>query len=132
MTGHAAKRSIGKAGRVSPRRELAVVTLAAVASISGVGGLLAAGQHAGTQARPTNGSLSTVSSPIRPKQEHRQIAVAPTSSTGGYREEIDDDGENLVGPADRIGKAPQNVTAARAPARHARYSAVSQGSAPVN
>ena len=40
-------RKEGKARRVSQRRELAVVTLAAVASISGVGGLLAASQHAG-------------------------------------------------------------------------------------
>ena len=47
-------RKEGKVRRVSQRRELAVVTLAAVASISGVGGLLAASQHAGAPVQPAS------------------------------------------------------------------------------
>ena len=64
--------STGKARRVSHQRELAVVTLAAVASISGVGGLLAVGKQASAPIQSASVSRSTLTSPAQPRPAHNR------------------------------------------------------------
>lgn len=122
-------RKEGKARRVSQRRELAVVTLAAVASISGVGGLLAASQHAGAPVQPSSAPTAkgALTSPA-----HRPLALAQASYRGDDREEAGDDGGVVFRPANGVGTARHNGNAAHTPASHARPSTVSRGSAPVN
>jgi hypothetical protein len=122
-------RKEGKARRVSQRRELAVVTLAAVASISGVGGLLAASQHAGAPVQPASAPTTkgALTSPV-----HRPLALAPASYRSDDREEAGDDGGVVFRPANGVGTARHNGNTAHTPAPHARPSTVSRGSAPVN
>ena len=121
-------RKEGKARRVSQRGELAVITLAAVASISGVGGLLAASQHAGAPVQPASApsAKGALTSPA-----HRPLALAPASYRGD-REEAGDDGGVVFRPANGFVTARHNGNAAHTPAPHARPSTVSRGSAPVN
>lgn len=122
-------RKEGKVRRVSQRRELAVVTLAAVASISGVGGLLAASQHAGALVQPASAPTTkgALTSPA-----HRPLALAPASYRSDDREEAGDDGGAIFRPANGVGTARHNGNAAHTPAPHARPSTVSRGSAPLN
>ena len=117
------KNGSAKARRVSPRRELAVVTIAAVASISGVGGLLAAGQHTPVQ------SASAVTNTAQPRPAQRPLSVTQSSYRG---EEAGDDGRVIVRPAKKVDPGRRNGNLAWSSTAHARPSAVSQGSAPVN
>jgi hypothetical protein len=122
-------RKEGKVRRVSQRRELAVVTLAAVASISGVGGLLAASQPAGAPIQPASAPTAkgALTSPA-----HRALALTPASYRSDDREEAGDDGGVVFRPANGVGTARHNGNAAHTPAPHARPSTVSRGSAPLN
>ncbi len=126
------KKGAGKAGRVSHRRELAVVTLTAVASISGVGGLLAAGQHASPPGQPASASSSALANQAQPRHARNALALQRVSYRGDDGEEAGDDGRAILRPAKTVNPVRQsgNVAVSRAP--HARPSAVSQGSAPVN
>lgn len=116
--------------RVSHRRELAVVTLAAVASISGVGGLLAVNPPASQSAQPAGArEQPALAAPARP--DDQTDGLLPTSSNGGYRGDDeyyeDDEGEQAaVQPASTLPTrkaAPSWSAPSQAPA-----SAVSQGS----
>ena len=119
-------RKRGKVRRVSPRRELAAVSLAAVASISGVGGLLAAGQHTGAPTQPAGVSTAKDAS------AHKPLALAPTSFKGRGEEDGDDGGTvfHAANRATRPVRRKANVS--RTPAQPAHHSTVSRGSAPVN
>ena len=123
------KEGTGKAQRVSQRRELAVVTLAAVASISGVGGLLAAGQH--TSVQPASVPGRAITSTAQRGPAHRPPALSQASYRDDDGEEAGDD-EVLLRPAKRTDTGRHSGNVAWSPATHARPSAVSQGSAPVN
>jgi hypothetical protein len=120
------KDGTGKARRVSPRRELAVVTIAAVASISGVGGLLAAGQHTPVQ------SASAVTNPAQPRPAQESLSVTQASYRGDDGEEAGDDGRVILPPAKKVDPGRQGGNLTWSSTAHARPSAVSQGSAPVN
>ena len=124
-------RKEGKARRVSPRRELAVVTLAAVASISGVGGLLA-GQHLSAPVQPASAARTASASPAQPRPTKKPITFERASYRGEDRGEADDDGVVIFQPANRARLVRHNGTAAHTPTPSTRPSAVSQGSAPVN
>ena len=122
------RKGAGKAGRVSKGRELAVVTLAAVASISGVGGLLAAGQHVSTPGGPASASGGAVASLAQPRHAHKPLALRQASfrdDEGGG-----DDGQFILRPAKRVAPLRQNGNVA--PSHASPPSAVSRGSAPVN
>ena len=155
--------STGKARRVSHQRELAVVTLAAVASISGVGGLLAAGKQTSAPMQSASVSRSPLTSPAQPRPANRPLALGQPSYKGeggegagddgqvvrrsakkygtGRRgqalyggndgEEAGDDGGATLQPAKKAGPR-RNGNFTWSPPRHARPSAVSRGSAPVN
>ena len=155
--------STGKAPRVSHQRELAVVTLAAVASISGVGGLLAASQQASALIQSASVSRSTLTSPAQPRLAHKPLALTqptyrdeggeeagnarqvirkPAKKLGPGRrrqalykgddgEATSDEGGGILQPAKKVGPR-RNGNFTLSPPRHARPSAVSQGSAPVN
>ena len=155
--------STGKARRVSHQRELAVVTLAAVASISGVGGLLAAGQQASAPIQSASVSRNPLTSPAQPRPAHKPLALAhptyrgeggeeagndrhlirkPAKKAGPGRrrqaiyrgdegEGASDEGGAILQPAKSVGPR-RNGNFAWSPTRHARPSAVSRGSAPVN
>ena len=124
-------RKEGKARRVSPRRELAVVTLAAVASISGVGGLLA-GHHLSAPVQPANTARAAFASPEQPRPTKKPIALEQASYRDEDRGEADDDGVVVFQPANRTTPVRHNGPAAHTPAPSTRPSAVSQGSTPVN
>jgi hypothetical protein len=124
------KGGTAKAQRVSHRRELAVVTIAAVASISGVGGLLAAGQN--TPVWPANVSRSALTSSEQPGQAQRPLSVTRASYRGDDGEEAGDDGRVILRPANKVDPGRHNGNLAWSHTSHARPSAVSQGSAPVN
>jgi hypothetical protein len=131
------KKGAGKAGRVSKGRELAVVTLAAVASISGVGGLLAAGQHASTPSGPAGASGGATASLAQPGHAHKPLALKQASYRGEDGEDGEDaggdDGRVVLRPAKKAGPVRQSGNVAGSRAGHASPpSAVSQGSAPVN
>jgi hypothetical protein len=130
MDGSKARKE-GKTRRVSPRRELAVVTLAAVASISGVGGLLA-GQHLSAPVQPASAARATLASPEQPRPTKKPIALKQASYRGEDGVEADDDGVVVFQPANRARPMRHNGTAAHTPVQSTRPSAVSQGSAPVN
>jgi hypothetical protein len=122
------RKGAGKAGRVSKGRELVVVTLAAVASISGVGGLLAAGQHVSTSGGPASASGGAVASLVQPRHAHKPLALRQASfrdDEGGG-----DDGQFILRPAKRVAPLRQNGNVA--PSHASPPSAVSRGSAPVN
>ena len=123
----------GKARRVSKGRELAVVTLAAVASISGVGGLLAAGQHASTPSQPTSASGGAIASLAQPGHTHKPLALKQASYRGDDGEEAGDEGRVILRPAKRVAPLRQNGNVAGSRASHASPpSTVSRGSVPVN
>jgi hypothetical protein len=125
------KKGVGKAGRVSKGRELAVVTLAAVASISGVGGLLAAGQHVSTPGGPASASGGAVASLAQPRHAHKPLALRQASFRGDEGEEGGgDDGQFILRPAKKVVPLRQNGNVA--PSHANPPSAVSRGSAPVN
>lgn len=89
--------STGKTRRVSHQRELAVVTLAAVASISGVGGLLAVRQQASAPASApvpsASVSRSTLTSPAQPRPANRPLALTQPTFRGGDGEVAGKDGQ---------------------------------------
>ena len=120
----------GKAQRVSQRRELAVVTLAAVASISGVGGLLAVGQHTSDQL--ASAPRSAVASPAQPRSTHRPLTLTQASYRGEDGEEVGDDDGVILRSAKRTDTGRRSGNVAWSPTTGAHPSAVSQGSAPVN
>ena len=73
--------------RVSHRKELAVITLATVASIAGVGGLLLSGQQGTHQAVQSAATAS-------PSGTSNNLGGVPTTSQRGDVDgEINDDGE---------------------------------------
>lgn len=98
--------------RVSHRKELAVVTLAAVASIAGVGGFLAAHQPVTQNSQPA----STV-------QSVQRTPVVQTTWHG-------DDGERDDGGQAFVQRA-QGASSSFSTHSHAAPSAVSQGSVAV-
>jgi len=121
----------GKARRVSPRRELAVVTLAAVASISGVGGLLA-GQHLSAPVQPASVARTASANPAQTRHTKQPIALQRASYRGEDRGEADEDEGVIFQPTNRARPVRHNGTAAHTPAPSTRHAAVSTGSAPVN
>ena len=129
------EKGAGKTRRVSHRRELAVVTLAAVASISGVGGLLAAGQQGSLPVESANApASSTITPPTQPKTHQRTLAVTQASYHDDEGDEVEgfDDGQAIVRPASKAKHARRDARVAWSSTSHAAPSAVSQGSAPVN
>jgi hypothetical protein len=117
--------------RVSHRKELAVVTLAMVASISGVGGLLAANQSAYSQTA-SSASKPAVSAPARHDGaggKHLRFLRASWRDDDGR--EVGDDGSGyaVVGPVKR--HQASNGAPSFSPRLHRSPSAVSQGSPPV-
>jgi hypothetical protein len=110
MTEMSSTAGSGRAGtrrRVSHRRELAVVTFAAVASIAGVGGFLAAHQPVTHTSQPA-------------VQQAPAIQTAWRTDDGGG----DDGGQVLVRQA-------QGTSPSFSSGSHAAPSAVSQGSVPA-
>jgi hypothetical protein len=124
------KKRAGKARRVSKGRELAVVTLAAVASISGVGGLLAAGQHAGTPSQPASTSGGAVANLTQPGHAHKPLALKQASYRDDDGEEAGDEGRVILRAAKKVAPLRQNGNVA--PSHVSPPSAVSRGSVPVN
>jgi hypothetical protein len=124
-------RKEGKARRVSPRRELAVVTLAAVASISGVGGLLA-GQHLSAPVQPASVARTASANPAQTRPSKQPISLQRASYRGEDRGEADEDGGIVFQSANKTRPVRHSGTAAHTPAPSTRHSAVSTGSAPVN
>ena len=123
----------GKARRVSPRQELAVVTLAAVASISGVAGLLTASQHASTPVESGSASASrAITAPAPLKTHQRSLAAAQPSFRGDGGEVADDNGRAVFQPARKAKLVRRNTNVASSPTSHASPATVSQGSAPLN
>jgi hypothetical protein len=95
--------STGKARRVSHQRELAVVTLAAVASISGVGGLLAVGKQASAPVRSASVSRSPLPGPAQPRPAHKPLALRQPTYKGEGGEGARDDGQVIRRPARKFG-----------------------------
>jgi hypothetical protein len=154
--------STGKARGVSHQRELAVVALAAVASISGVGGLLAVGKQTSAPMQPASASRSPLTSPAQPRSAHKPLALTQPTYKGEGGEEAGDDGQLVRRPAkkfapERRGQSlhggddgeeageegailqPAKKAGPRlngnftwSPPRPARPPTVSRGSAPVN
>jgi hypothetical protein len=154
--------STGKARGVSHQRELAVVALAAVASISGVGGLLAVGKQASAPIQSASVSRSPLTSPAQPRPAHKPLALRQPTYKGEGGEGARDDGQVIRRPARKFGPGGRrqavyggddgeeasnegailqpakkadprrNGNFTWSPTRHARPSAVSRGSAPVN
>lgn len=156
--------STGRARRVSHQRELAGVTLAAVASISGVGGLLAVGKQANAPTQSASVSRGTLTSPAPPGPAHKPQALTQPAFRDEGGEETGKDGQLIRKPAKKFGPGRRRQAIykgddgeeasdergailqparsggprrncnlfAWSPTRHARPSAVSRGSAPVN
>jgi hypothetical protein len=154
--------STGKARRVSHQRELAVVTLAMVASISGVGGLLAVGKQASAPIQSASVSRSTLTNPAQQGPAHQPLALTQPTYKGEGGEGVGNDRQVIGGPAKKFGPGRRrqavyggddgeeagdegailqpgkqagprrNGNFTWLPPRHARPSAVSQGSAPIN
>ena len=121
--------------RVSHRKELAVVTLAMVASISGVGGLLAVNQPASSQLTATVGSAAKPTITAHTQQDtsgKEHVRLIPSSWRGDDGREIDDDGDGyaVVRPA-RVHEV-SNAAPSFSPRLHKSPSAVSQGSPPAH
>lgn len=120
--------------RVSHRKELAVVTLAMVASISGVGGLLASGQQSTPQAgQPVaateRASAATSASPSGTTD--KVGTVAPTSQREDDDGEINDDvGKHAVLRSAKA-KPAQNGAPSWSATSQTPAPAVSQGSPPI-
>lgn len=128
-------RSNKKPRRVSQRRELAVVTLATVASISGVGGLLAAHQYATSQFVQPAGATERPAAavPNQPSSVGAGSAVsAPASSRENEHEEIGHDGgdEHAILRSARV-KPAQNGAPSWSAASQKPAPAVSRGTTPV-
>jgi hypothetical protein len=127
-------RSNKKPRRVSQRRELAVVTLATVASISGVGGLLAAHQYGISQSVQPAGATERPAAavPNQPSSVGAGSAVsAPASSRENEHEEIvDDGGEHAVLRSARV-KPAQNDAPSWSAASQKSAPAVSRGTTPL-
>ena len=123
-----------KPPRVSHRKELAVVTLAMVASISGVGGLLAAQQPTSSQPTQTAGAPDrpAVVRAARPGGAGRRpVRLEPSSWRGDDGREIDEgDGRSTLLPAKthRVRGAIPTFSARS----HQAPSAVSRGSSPLS
>jgi RsiW-degrading membrane proteinase PrsW (M82 family) len=119
--------------RVSHRKELAVVTLAMVASISGVGGLLAAHQPTSSQPTQTAGASNrpvVVSAARRDGAGRRPVRLEPSSWRSDDGREIDDArGHSTLHPAKthRVHAAVPTFSAHS----HRTPSAVSHGSPPL-
>jgi hypothetical protein len=128
------EKGTGKAARrVSHRRELAVVTLAAVASVSGVGGLLAAGQHATSTPAASVGTpaSSAITAPAQPKTDQGTLAVAQAPRWGDDGDAADGDGQAAFQPANNVELVRRNANVAQSSTSNSSPATVSQGSAPV-
>lgn len=108
-------KSASKPRRVSHRRELAVVTLAAVASIAGVSGLLVTDQSNALAAQPTGSG-------------ERPNLVAPTlqHGDGGQGDENDSDDHGVIQPA--RARPAQVQAPSRSATSPATFHSVSRGS----
>lgn len=114
-----------KPRRVSHRKELAVVTLAMVASISGVGGLLAGSQQGNSQAAGAS-ERPTVAAPASPSGTGDRLGMVANASQPGD----DDAGGHAVLRADK-GKHTPNSTPSWSANSQRPAAAVSQGSPPL-
>ena len=119
--------------RVSHRKELAVVTLAMVASISGVGGLLVSGQQGTPQAvQPAATERAGAASPASPSGTTDKPGTIPlTSQRGDDDGEIDDDEGRHVVLRSAKAKPTQNETPSWSAPSQTPAPAASQGSAPI-
>ena len=116
-TGSHPKPPTKKAKRVSPRKELAVVTFAAVASIAGVGGLLSLHQPASQVTPPTHNVVAT--SWTSPGHTSRPT-VSHTVTQGS---------KAVVGTSQPTGQpAPHAGTASWSSSTQGHHSTVTQGS----
>jgi hypothetical protein len=115
-TGSHPKAPTKKPKRVSPRKELAVVTFAAVASIAGVGGLLSVHQPASQVAPPTQNVANTSWT----SSAHTSHPTVSHTVTQGSKAVV------------RAGQpTPAAPTASWSSSAHGSHSTVSQGSPTV-
>lgn len=120
-----------KTGRVSQRRELAIVTLGAVAAITGLGGILAANPPgwavSDTNARPS--VTAQAATPLAQSAAARDSAGRPSSNTDDTSaSERSDTGQDEAAQASA--QQPASQQAARREARRAARRDLRQ-SAPV-
>jgi hypothetical protein len=119
-----------KPQRVSHRKELAVVTLAMVASISGVGGLLAANQPTSSQPTQTTGAPNRpaiATAARRGGAGRRPVRLVPSAWRSDDGRESDDGGGGAIQRPAKVHRVRKAVPAFSAHSRQAP-SAVSQGS----